>query len=59
MGLTFAKLSNHIQNKLAENLPAAANVESPIDVLGDPLADRYEFPLDAVLDHPNVNAASC
>ena len=59
MGLTFAKLSDHIQKKLAENLPAAANVERPIDVVGDPLADRYEFAVDAVLDHPNVNAASC
>jgi acetyltransferase len=30
---------------------------NPIDVLGDALADRYEFALDVALDDPNVNIA--
>ncbi|MHC5198613.1 MAG: acetate--CoA ligase family protein, partial [Planctomycetota bacterium] len=42
--------------KLAEGLPAAANIHNPVDVLGDALADRYEFALDIVLDDPNVDA---
>ena len=56
-GLTFAKLSEETMKKLAEKLPAAANVHNPVDVLGDALADRYEFALDVVLDDPNVDSA--
>jgi acetyltransferase len=55
-GLTFAKLTEETRNKLAEVLPAAANIHNPVDVLGDALADRYEFALDVVLDDPNVDA---
>jgi acetyltransferase len=55
-GLTFAKLSEETMKKLAEKLPAAANVHNPVDVLGDALADRYEFAMDVVLDDPNVNS---
>ncbi len=56
-GLTFAKLSEETMKKLAEDLPPAANVHNPVDVLGDALADRYEFALNVVLDDPNVNSA--
>jgi acetyl coenzyme A synthetase (ADP forming)-like protein len=55
-GLTFAKLSEETMKKLTEKLPAAANVRNPVDVLGDALADRYEFALDVVLGDPNVNS---
>jgi len=55
-GLTFAKLNEDTVNKLASSLPAAANLLNPIDVLGDALADRYEFALDVVIDDPNVDA---
>ena len=54
-GLDFAKLSQATKDKLAEKLPAAANIHNPVDVLGDALADRYEFALDMVLDDPNVD----
>jgi len=54
-GLTFAKLSEDTIKKLAENLPAAANVHNPVDVLGDALADRYQFALDVVMADPNVD----
>jgi len=54
--LTFAKFSEGTTRRLAEKLPAAANLHNPIDVLGDALADRYEFALDVALDDPNVNA---
>jgi acetyl coenzyme A synthetase (ADP forming)-like protein len=56
-GLTFAKLAEETMKRLAEKLPAAANVHNPVDVLGDALADRYEFALDVVLDDPSVNSA--
>jgi acyl-CoA synthetase (NDP forming) len=54
--LVFAKLTEETKNRLAEKLPPAANVQNPVDVLGDALPDRYEFALDVVLDDPNVNA---
>jgi len=54
-GLTFAKLTKETTEKLSSKLPPAANLYNPIDVLGDALADRYEFALDAVLDDPNVD----
>jgi len=54
-GLTFAKLTPETIDKLAANLPAAANLHNPVDVLGDALADRYEFALDVLLDDPNVD----
>jgi acetyltransferase len=55
-GLTFAKLTDETRKKLADGLPPAANIHNPIDVLGDALADKYEFALDVVLDDPNVDA---
>ncbi|MBN2457388.1 MAG: acetate--CoA ligase family protein [Sedimentisphaerales bacterium] len=54
-GLTFAKLAEKTVEKLASQLPAAANLYNPVDVLGDALADRYEFAIDVVLDDPGVN----
>jgi acetyltransferase len=53
--LVFAKLTEETIAKLAPSLPAAANLYNPVDVLGDALADRYEFALDVTLDDPNVD----
>ena len=55
-GLTIAKLADETVAKLASQLPAAANVYNPIDILGDALADRYEFALDVVLDDAKVDS---
>ena len=55
-GLTFAKLSDETVDKLAAGLPPAASPRNPVDVLGDALAERYEFALNVVLDAPNVDA---
>jgi acetyl coenzyme A synthetase (ADP forming)-like protein len=55
-GLRFAELSDETTGKLAQHLPAAANVNNPIDVLGDALADRYELALAAVLDDPGADS---
>jgi acetyltransferase len=54
-GLSFAKLSEETTEKLAAKLPAIANLSNPIDILGDALADRYEFVLDTVLDDGGVD----
>ncbi|MBN1392983.1 MAG: acetate--CoA ligase family protein [Sedimentisphaerales bacterium] len=54
-GLSFAKLSDETAKKLADKLPASANINNPVDILGDALADRYEFVLDAVLDDDGVD----
>ncbi|MBA7621681.1 Peptidyl-lysine N-acetyltransferase Pat [subsurface metagenome] len=54
-GLTFAKLNDETVRKLESELPQAANLYNPVDVLGDALADRYEFALNVVLDDPNVD----
>jgi acetyltransferase len=54
-GLSFAKLTDETMKKLASRLPPAANVMNPVDVLGDALADRYEFAIDTVLDDPGVD----
>jgi len=56
-GLTFAKFSDETRERLASSLPAAANVNNPVDVLGDALADRYEFALRTVLADANVDVA--
>jgi acetyl coenzyme A synthetase (ADP forming)-like protein len=56
-GLGFATLSQQTMDKLAGYLPAASNIHNPVDILGDALADRYEFALDTVLDDPGVDIA--
>ena len=57
VGLSFAKLADETIQKLASKLPPAANLNNPVDVLGDALADRYEFALNVVLEDPNVDIA--
>lgn len=54
-GLRIATLSSDIVEKLRANLPSAAAVYNPVDVLGDALADRYEFALDTVLKDKSVD----
>jgi acetyltransferase len=56
-GLEFAKLSNDTIAKLASNMPAAASLQNPVDVLCDARAERYEFALGVVLDDPDVDIA--
>jgi acyl-CoA synthetase (NDP forming) len=55
VGLEFAELDEETKKTLASKLPPAANLNNPVDVLGDALADRYEFALDVVLGDRNVD----
>ncbi len=53
--LTFAELSERTISTLASKLPSAANLNNPVDILGDALAEPYEFAIKTVLDDPNVD----
>ncbi len=54
-GLELATFTEATRDTLREHLPAAANINNPVDVLGDALADRYETALLAALADPNVD----
>lgn len=54
-GLQMAKLSEKTQKKLQKNLPRAANILNPVDVLGDALADRYDEAINDVLAEKDVD----
>ena len=55
-GLRLAALSTETKQKLQAQLPPAASVANPVDVLGDALADRYALAIEVVLADPNVDA---
>ena len=55
-GLKLAELSANSKQKLKENLPSAASVSNPIDVLGDAKADRYQIALETAAADKNVDA---
>jgi len=55
-GLRLASLTTETKQKLQAQLPHAASVANPIDVLGDALADRYALAIEAALDDPNVGS---
>ncbi len=56
-GLKLAGLEKDTVERLRQCLPPASNIYNPVDVLGDALADRYEFALQTVLADPNVHTA--
>lgn len=55
-GLTLAVLSEETTRRLRENLPEAASVYNPVDVLGDAGADRYRMAIEGTLEDPAVDA---
>lgn len=54
--LVLAKLSEKTKNNLKQNLPEAANVNNPIDVLGDARADRYRVAMETVIKDEKVDS---
>ncbi len=56
-GLTFAKLADNTKARLREFLPSAANVNNPVDILGDAAAEVYGKALEVVLSDEGVDAA--
>lgn len=55
-GLQLASLSQGSQKKLAAQLPEAASVKNPIDVLGDATPDRYRLALEQAIKDNNIDA---
>ncbi|MFA5273013.1 MAG: acetate--CoA ligase family protein [Candidatus Peribacter sp.] len=56
-GLLVPSLSPEHASALAKQLPPSASVKNPVDVLGDALADRYEYALNAVAQDRNIDGA--
>lgn len=54
-GLALARFEPATTQALQEFLPDAASAANPVDVLGDALADRYQFALHHVAADPNVD----
>ena len=54
-GLEVAALQPQTQERLRRGLPPTANVQNPVDVIGDAQHDRYEHALRTVLDDPAVD----
>jgi len=54
--LTMAELTEQTRRSLSEGLPPTANVNNPIDVLGDARADRYRLALQAAARDQNADA---
>ena len=54
-GLELARLAPETVETLRSFLPAAANSQNPVDVLGDAKADRYERALTTLLSDKNVD----
>ncbi|MFC7234741.1 acetate--CoA ligase family protein [Halosegnis marinus] len=55
--LSMASFADATRDRLAERLPANANVHNPVDVIGDADVERFATALDAVLDDDGVGAA--
>jgi acetyltransferase len=53
-GLSLASMSAETMDALRQNLPHAASVLNPIDVLGDARADRYAMAINTALNDPDV-----
>ncbi len=53
--LKLASLSKKTISVLKKNLPPTANINNPVDVIGDAKADRYEIALKSVLADKNVD----
>ncbi len=54
-GMEITRLDSETSEALTGYLPGAASVGNPVDVLGDALADRYEYATRLVLDDTNVD----
>ena len=54
-GLTIARFDIETIHALEQFLPDAASAANPVDVLGDALADRYQFAIETVASDRNVD----
>jgi acetyltransferase len=56
-GLTLASLSEDTKNKLKRHLPPAANINNPVDLIGDATHERYEAAIRDILMDDGVDGA--
>jgi acetyl coenzyme A synthetase (ADP forming)-like protein len=56
-GLELATFSDDTIDALKSHLPLTANVNNPVDVIGDAASDRYETALSAVIKDEGVDGA--
>lgn len=56
-GLELARFNEETVEALKSHLPLAANVNNPVDVIGDAAQDRYENALTAVIKDEGVDGA--
>jgi len=54
--LSLAALSDETGKKLKEQLPSAASIHNPVDIIGDATHERYEAALRSVMEDENVHA---
>ncbi|OIQ01685.1 MAG: hypothetical protein AUK58_04145 [Candidatus Moranbacteria bacterium CG2_30_41_165] len=54
-GLRIAEFGEETKTKLRDALPPSASVSNPVDVLGDALAERYQYALERVVKDDNVD----
>lgn len=56
-GLELAKFHHDTIEALASHLPYTANLNNPVDIIGDASQDRYKNALDAVIKDEGVDGA--
>ena len=56
-GLQLAHFNEETQETLASHLPATANLNNPVDIIGDAAQERYENALRAVVRDEGVDGA--
>ncbi|MGD2270435.1 MAG: acetate--CoA ligase family protein [Desulfobacterales bacterium] len=56
-GLELARFNEETIETLASHLPMTANLNNPVDVIGDAAQDRYEHALAAVIKDEGVDGA--
>jgi len=56
-GLELASFNEDTIEVLKSHLPTTANVNNPVDIIGDAAQDRYEYALSAVIKDEGVDGA--
>lgn len=54
-GLKIARLEDRTKKKLRQALPSSANIDNPVDIIGDARHERYQAALSCILEDKNVD----
>lgn len=54
-GLIMSRFDESTKEVLKKHLPKTANINNPVDVIGDARADRYSIALHSVMNDPSVD----